>query len=236
MRRSVGWTIRLLVIVGVVIAATSAILVNWVQSRIDEQITEGTPVIRAYLLSLGKWAVANPRDGLLLIVTTVLGLTLVVVLARNVLARGIISIDGVEYYMVRYTYEDKRYLVLTDVTVTNHRLDKPVSIGVEYAFEERLEPHSRIHRVNPEIEPVPNWAQAPYYPKNKQLFLPLNIEPGKTERGYVAFRLGRPSTTPMSGSSSDTENGELRFVDYQTRKSPGVFKKNPTLFLGGFTP
>lgn len=235
MRRTSKWLLGLIVASATVVAAfIRNILENWFYSRLDEQITARTPMVKAFFLKLAKWAIENPALFILLLAVALLALVQCAVILVDFLRRSKVSIHGADYYMAPYLHNGNRYLVVTDVTITNHDHNKAVSIGAEYAFEERLGEHIHIHRCTPEISAVPDWERSRYYPKNKPLFFPLNIDPGKTERGYVAFSLGRPSPTPLPGYLSHYDSGELRFLDYQTGRSLKTFKKTLSLLPGGF--
>lgn len=157
-----------------------------------------------------------------------------------------ISVAGVDYYLIRHGSISGDYIIATDVTITNRRSD-PVSVGAEYIIDESLdyidkngETKTYRHKNScaPTTEAISGWEGNNYYKPNKPIEFPLNLAPGETRRGYIAFAVGRESAELSKQQTNnvivDRERGMLRIFDYVAMETLKGARKKPELFLGSF--
>jgi hypothetical protein len=243
---------RLYSIYTLIVAAGSLfathVAANWFDSRIDEQITEHTPTLTAFLVTVVLWGAANPWPYLASVL--IMGGTFIALLwvTRHFTTRAMVSIDGVDSYLSKHVTPDGRcYVVAPDVTITNHRTDRPASIGAEFEVIETVEmaatnsTNGRTemvpfpNRIQPEVvEPVLTelTSGARFTPGRKSLQFPLNLSPGETQRGYIAFQVWNKSQ--HEDVPANRNSGTLVFKDYGTRAEIRRFRKTAHYLLGTY--
>src|SRR5687767_5061436 len=103
---------RLYSIYTLIVAAGSLfathVAANWFDSRIDEQITEHTPTLTAFLVTVVLWGAANPWPYLASVL--IMGGTFIALLwvTRHFTTRAMVSIDGVDSYLSKHVTPDGR--------------------------------------------------------------------------------------------------------------------------------
>jgi hypothetical protein len=227
---------------------TSRIAWNWLDSRIDEQMTERTPALTAFVVTVARWGIANPGNYVACVLVVGGAFIALLLVVKHFSTKAMISIDGVDSYLSKHVTEDGRcYIVAADVTITNHRTDRPASIGAEFETIEiiemaatnsangRTEMVRNPFRVQSEvIEPVLTQltSGAHFTPGRKSLEFPLHLSAGETQRGYIAFQVW--NKTLHEDVPASRNSGTLVFKDYGTRTDIRRFPKTEHYLLGTY--
>jgi hypothetical protein len=224
----------------------SHVLGAWFDARIDEQITEGTPKLIAFVVVIARWGISHPVEYTLcalLVWGLVVGLMLFV---WHLSTRAMVSIDVGSYLSKHVTSDGRCYVVAPDVTVTNNRRDRSVSVGAEFVVDEKVEmaatnatngPTEIVHcshKCQPEVlePPLTSLSSGAHFIPKKALELPLNVGPNEAKRGYIAFRVWDKT---LHEDVPDNRNaGTLVFTDYGTQKVIRKFPKSAHYLLGTY--
>lgn len=225
----------------------SRVLLNWIDSRLDEQMQKRAPAAFDFLVAAARWGAVNPISYLAYVLVIGFLVVSVLLFVRHLSLRPMITIDGVDSYLSKHVTPDGRcYVVAPDVTITNHRPDRLVSIGTTFVLTETVEmaatnatngPTEIVrHELKCQPETIaPDLTQlssgAHFTPK-KALEFPLQLGPGEAQRGYIAFQVWNKSRHTNVPPSRDA--GTLVFTDYGTRKTIRSFPKDAHYLLGTY--
>jgi hypothetical protein len=131
MRRRLLWLSIIIVLFEWVLVP---FLANWIWSRMDEVIMERRSLITELVFVAARWGMLHPLPWLATVLV-VGGLVIGgLIYIGRILSKPYVSIDGVAFYMIRHDIDDDRYIICSDVTITNHRHDRIASVSAEYRY------------------------------------------------------------------------------------------------------
>src|SRR5262245_40124412 len=89
-----------LTVIGIGVAVLRLLVTNWIESRMDEQITKEQGVLTDAVFAVARWGIRNPLSYTVVVIIIGALVIGVVTYVGRVLSRPHVSIDGVDFYLI----------------------------------------------------------------------------------------------------------------------------------------